>query len=232
MGIFIKRPLCLFCFCFIGASLLACALSIPLKITVFACLLLATALLFVLSSKITKRKYGLIEAAIATIFMGVAIISSLLAIDLPLKRLERFAAESAPVEFVVCNKEYSSRYSTKYEGVLLSTDKGKPNAKAYLVLDHEADFEAGDRLLLIGDIKVAEKEKENKIFSLPSDINVEITSTLDKDLIVKSNYDGKSPLVLAAKLRSKRYVRILPRERPGSRRQVPHLHERDPGDPR
>ena len=143
MGIFIKRPLCLFCFCFIGASLLACALSLPLKIT--------------------KRKYGLIEAAIATIFMGVAIISSLLAIDLPLKRLERFAAESAPVEFVVCNKEYSSRYSTKYEGILLSTDKGKPNAKAYLVLDHEADFEAGDRLLLIGDIKVA--EKENKIFS-------------------------------------------------------------------
>ena len=199
MGIFCKRPLCLFCFCFIAASLLATVLGIWLKLGTILLFALLTALLLILSRKIKKRKYGLIEAAICTFFVLLAVTSSLLAVDLPIKRLEGYVSEGTPVAFVVSNKEYSSKYSTKYEGILLYTDKGAPKAKAYLTLDHEADYKAGDKLLLVGDISLCEYEEST--LSLPRDVNLEITSTLDKDLIVDSRYEGFSLSITAARIR-------------------------------
>ena len=198
MGIFYKRPLCLFCFCFIGTSLLAVTLGIFGKIAILAASILATALLFFLSWRIEKRKYGLIEAAICAIFISISLASSLLAIDLPLKRLEKYTAENAPIEFVVLETEYNSKYSTRYEGILLSTDKGKIGQRAYLNFSHEADYVAGDRLLLLGKIEIAESNSET---ILPSDVNLEITSTLDKDLVILKEFDGFSLSVASAKLR-------------------------------
>lgn len=198
MGIFYKRPLCLFCFCFIGTSLLAVTLGIFGKIAILASSILATALLFFLSWRIEKRKYGLIEAAICAIFISISLASSLLAIDLPLKRLEKYTAENAPIEFVVLETEYNSKYSTRYEGILLSTDKGKIGQRAYLNFSHEADYVAGDRLLLLGKIEIAESNSET---ILPSDVNLEITSTLDKDLVILKKFDGFSLSVASAKLR-------------------------------
>ena len=205
MGIFCKRPLCLFCFCFISASLLATALTVWLKLGAIILLAIFTAFLLLLSRKIKKHKYGLIEALICTLFVSIAIVSSVRAVNLPLLRLERYVSENAPVAFVISDKEYSSKYSTKYKGILLYTDKGSPKARAYLTLEHEADYAAGDKLLLVGSISLC--ENGTSTFSLPQDVNLEITSTLDKDLIVDSKYEGFSLSITAARLRQ--YIRGL-----------------------
>ncbi len=205
MGIFYKRPLCLFCFCFIGASLLATMLGIWAKIILLAVCLCVAALLFFLSRCISKRKYGLIEAVICMVFVLAAFVSSILAIDLPLERLKKFTSQNSPIEFVVCETQYSSKYATKYEGILLSTDKGKIGEKAYLNFEHESDYKAGDKLLLLGSVALYKKDSQS--FSLPSDVNLEINSTLDKDLVIVKDFDGFSLSVTSARLRQ--YIRSI-----------------------
>ncbi len=200
MGIFYKRPLCLFCFCFIGTSLVAALLGIWVKVVLCAVSLAAAVFLLFLSKHIAKRKYGLIEAAICVIFTFTALVSSILAIDLPLKMLEKYASDNAPIEFVVLETKYSSKYAPQYEGILLSTDKGKIGEKAYLNLEHEADYLAGDKLLLVGNVVLYERDNEKR---LPSDVNLEITSTLDKDLVICKEFDGFSLSVTSAKLRQR-----------------------------
>lgn len=205
MGIFYKRPLCLFCFCFIGTSLVATALGTMDKLVLLCIGVVATAILFFLALKIRKRKYGLIEGAICTFFVAIALLLSLIAIDLPTKRLEEYTAKNAAIEYVVTEATYSSKYSTRYEGILLSTDKGKIGEKAYLEFSHEADYKAGDKLLLVGNISIY--KDDTKYSFLPSEINLEISSTIDKDLVILKEFDGFSFSVTSAKLRE--YVRKI-----------------------
>ena len=113
MGVFIKRPFCLFCFCFIAASLLSCVLPVPLKIALLSALLICSAIFFAFCYK-TKRKYGFIEAAVALIFAACAIFESLVFVGVRSNRLAAFVCEDSAVDFVVISEEYSSKYSSRY----------------------------------------------------------------------------------------------------------------------
>lgn len=201
MGIFVKRPLCLFCFCFIGAALAASLVNGLYKLILVAVLLVCAALLFILSRRISKRKYGLIEGFIALLFASVAVLETFLTIDLPQKKIERFERSDVAVEFLVATEENSSRFYTKYYGKLAAVDGSKVNKNAYLVLDYEAEFSAGDRLLLVGDITLVDDGSSDLI----SKKELEITSTIDKDLILCDAYRGFDVSIVCAKLG--KYVR-------------------------
>ncbi len=201
MGAFIKRPLCLCCFCFIGAALLGCFLGASLKLAILVALLLCAALFFLLSTRKTKRKYGFIQSAISLVFAAVAICQSLVFIDAREDRLNSLVRENAYVEFVVVSEEYSSKYSTKYEGKLLSLNGADADERAYLVLEHEADFRAGDRLLLVGNVSRTD-ERSSGVITLPEDTSLEISPTIDKDLIISEEFGGFDVWVTCGKLRS------------------------------
>lgn len=205
MGIFIKRPFCLFCFCFIAFSLLACALPSSIKLALLAVLLFVSALFFAFSYK-TKRKYGFIQTAISLIFAALAIFESLVFIDFREDRLGALECENAAVDFVVLSEEYSSRYSSKYEGKIRAIDGEEVNERAYLVLDTESDYFAGDRLVLKGNLSLIESESSS-VFKFPLDTALEITPVIEKDLFIVSDHDGFDISVICAKLRA--YVKDI-----------------------
>ena len=198
MGIFIKRPLCLFCFCFIGASLFACCIGVLLKLSLVLGLILCAAVFFLLYRRNYKRKYVFLESAIALIFVCIALFQSFFFVDLPREKSKALVSEGSAIEFVVISEEYSSKYSTKYFGKLFAANDARTDVNAYLVFEHEADYLAGDRLLLVGD--VSEIVENAKLIDLPKDAEIEITSTIDKDLIIVDKYEGANLSVLCARL--------------------------------
>ena len=196
MGIFSKRPLCLFCFCFIAASLAASVIEEHLKLISLAVVFVCAAILFILSRKIQKHKYQFIEGFIAILFVFLAVLESFLAIDLPSKRLARLESGDTAIKFLVVSKEKSSRFYTKYYGKLATVDGNKINEGGYLVLEYEADYSTGDRLLLVGDITLS----DNGSSVLPSKRELEITPTIDKDLILTDTYSGFDVSIICARL--------------------------------
>ena len=198
MGIFIKRPLCLFCFCFIGASLLSAVLSHVFWLPMLPLFALLSALCLLLSVYLKKIKYGLIEASIAFACVALALIVSFFTIYIPKTKAQKLVGESKQATFLVLDEVYSSKYSTKYFGKLLEANDARTDVNAYLVFEHEADYLAGDRLLLVGD--VSKVERDAKLIDLPKDAEIEITSTIDKDLIIVDKYEGANLSVLCARL--------------------------------
>ena len=201
MGVFIKRPLCLFCFCFIAAALAGCFVGKTVKLALLFITTLCAVVFFVLGRKMTKRKYGFIQSAIALLFSVVALCQSFVFIDAREDRLNSLMREGALVEFVVISEEYSSKYSTKYEGKLLSIDDSDVEENAFLVLEHEADFVAGDRIFLIGNVSRTENNSSGLV-TLPEDTSLEIISTIDKDLLVSDEYRDFNISVMCGRIRS------------------------------
>ena len=201
MGIFIKRPLCLFCFCFITATLVGCFLVLPLKLALALLLLAVGFALLLLSRTKPKIKYGLIEGALALLFAALALFLSAVFIDAREKKLNSLVSEYATVRFVVTKEEASSKYFTKYEGKILELNGKKTRAAAYLVLEHEADYSAGDCLLLVGDVTRPVKES----YALPSDVSLEISTAMPKEMILCEDFNGFDVSVACGKLRAAVY---------------------------
>lgn len=201
MGIFIKRPLCLFCFCFIGASLLSAVLSHVFWLPMLPIFALLSALCLLLSVYLKKIKYGLIEASITFACVALALIVSFFTIYIPKTKTQKLVGESKQAAFLVLDEVYSSKYSTKYSGRLLYCGDKETELSAHLLLDHEADYKAGDLLFLVGDISSAEKDNNSTIASDTKHFII-LEQTIDKDAIICEEYDKFHPLILSAKIRS------------------------------
>lgn len=201
MDIFIKRPLCLFCFCFIGASLLSAVLPHVFWLPMLPIFAVLSALFLLFSFYFKKKKYGLIEISIAFLCVTLALIVSFFTIYIPKLKSQKLIGESKQAAFLVLDEEYSSKYSTKYSGMVLSSDGEESNISAHLLLDHEADYKAGDLLFLIGNISSVEKDNAN-ILTSDSNSYIILEQSIDKDAIICEEYDKFHPLVLSAKIRS------------------------------
>lgn len=201
MGIFIKRPLCLFCFCFIGASLLSSVLSHIFWLPMFPVFAVLSIVCLLSSLHFKKIKYGLIEASVALTCVALALIVSFFTIYLPQLKAQKLIGESRRAEFLILEEEYSSKYSTKYSGKLLWVEGEKSNLSAYMLLDHEADYKAGDTVYLIGDISSVEKDNSKALYSTDN-ISLILEQTIDKDAIICEEYNKFHPLIFSARIRN------------------------------
>lgn len=177
MGIFIKRPLCLFCFCFIAASAVACNVSTLCVIYGFAVSLIVSLCLLILSFIFKRRKYGLIEAFIALIFAALAFAVSFLSIHLPSYRQDKLCSEQAKVKFLVIEEEYNTKYSSEYTGKILLVGEEYVYIDGTLSCSYEGEYSMGDCLWLIGNV---EKGEDTLV----------VTPTIDRETIVSKRYDN------------------------------------------
>ena len=206
MGIFIKRPLCLFCFCFIFSALLACFIATPIKLCLLLALLVGAAVFFILSRRKAERKYGFIQTSLALFFAALALVWSVVFVDVREYKHGALEADGVGVEFVVLDEKYSSRYSSKYEGKIVAIDGTEVSVSAYLALEFESDFVAGDRLLLIGNVSKVDNNSQGLI-ELPSEVLLEVVPTIDKDLIISEEFREFDLSVICARLRE--YVKNI-----------------------
>ena len=162
---------------------------------------LSSAIFLLLSFYFKKKKHGLIEASIALACVTLALVVSFFTIYIPKTKSQKLVGESKQVAFLVLDEVYSSKYSTKYSGKLLHCDGEERSLSAHLLLDHEADYTAGDLLFLVGNISSAEKDNTN-ILASDSNSYIILEQAIDKDAIICEEYDKFHPLILSAKIRS------------------------------
>lgn len=200
MGIFIKRPLCLFCFSFIAASLAACFCGGKYNLYLFLTLCAALSVCILLSFVIRKRRYGLIEASIALFMAVVAFVTSFIFIQCVDKKREAFCGNDITAEFVVLKTEYSSRYSSSYEGKIISLNGRRVSLPAYLKCEYEGEYAVGDTVFTLVDIVCLDKDNENDLIVLPRDITLSATPVVEKEQAIV--YDSAPRFdVLCAKAR-------------------------------
>ena len=180
MGIFIKRPLCLFCFSFIAACLAACLYNGRYNLYLFFACLVALIVCLALSFILKMKKYGLFEAVIALFMALLAFVTSYFFIDRAEYRAKELCGEELTVEFLVLEENYSSRYSSSYDGKLISVNGEKVSVPAVLKCDYDGEYAIGDTVFTLATVETFEKE-EAKIISLPSDVILCVTSTVERD---------------------------------------------------
>ncbi len=200
MGIFIKRPLCLFCFCFIFASLLACSFSGRYALVGFFFCLGASVLLFAFSFIFKNRKYGLIEAFIALLFAAVAFLVFHLSINMPILAAENYCGEDKTVHFLVLDEDYSSRYSSRYTGKIIMVNGEETNITASFICEYEGDYTAGDYVLGFG--KIIQPQREEGFVSLPEEILLNFQPTVENEQMPVYKYDGFRLDILCARMRN------------------------------
>jgi len=201
MGIFIKRPLCLFCFSFIGASLLGCAFGGKYNLFAFFGSLLVASLFFALSFVHEKRKFGFIEAAIALLFVALAFLSLYLSVTLEKNKATEYCGEGKTVRFLVLDKDYGSRYSSKYTGRLISVNGTDVDIPAELVSEYDGEYAIGDVVFTFGNIELLEAKEDGKIIILPSDTVLSIETTVEAEQAIVSPCDGYALSILCARIR-------------------------------
>lgn len=180
MGIFIKRPLCLFCFSFIAASLAACLYDGRYNLYLFFACLFAFIVCLVLSLIIKKKRYGLYEAMIALLMAILALVSSFVFIDRREDKAKELCGEELTVEFLVLEQNYASNYSSSYDGKLISVNGRKVSVPSMLKCSYEGEYALGETIFTLATVSIPEKT-EDRIISLPSDIILLVTPTVEKE---------------------------------------------------
>ncbi len=211
MGIFIKRPLCLFCFSFVGASLAACLYNGRYNLYLFFACLAALIICLVLSFIIKKRKYGLYEASIALFMALVAIISSYLFIERVDKKAKELCGEEISAEFVVLEIDYASSYSSLYKGKLVSVNGRDVSVAAELRCEYEGEYVVGDSVFTLASISYIENAEEGEMLTLPSDVILSVVPAVEKEQAIVYPAEGRFD-VLCARLREgvrARFMSIL-----------------------
>lgn len=196
MGIFFKRPLCLFCFSFIVASITACFFDGRYNLYLFLLCVAALIVCIVLSFKIKKRKYGLIEASIALFMALLAFLSSYIFIDMSDERAKELCGEEITVEFVVLEEDFVSRYSSSYEGKLISVNGEKVSIPAKLSCEYEGDYAVGDTVFTFADVSYMESHAD-KILDLPSDVILCIEPMVEREQAIVYKGEGRIDVLFA-----------------------------------
>lgn len=199
MGIFIKRPLCLFCFCFIASSLVACMLDGTTRIFLAVLSVVLFATLLFASRSFKKRRIGIISAAISIIFCFVAFLESYLAILLPQRTAQRLESESDTVVILVLDEIYSSEYSSKYFARLEYAGGEECSISSYLLCEYESDYKPGDVVCFVGSIS---QNSDSDAFGFPPERALTVVSS-ESERVVVNKYEGFDLQVMCAKLREK-----------------------------
>lgn len=147
MGIFKKRPLCLFCTLFLIVTLFSWQIStkyMPAILFVFALL----ALSFII---INKGRARLMILCISLVVIFATLLHSYLFVKLPTEKAKEHIGMSK-VHCYIIDDEYVSEYSEQYCVKIINVDGEDTNIRATLVCDFPAELSAGDEIYGIGEI--------------------------------------------------------------------------------
>lgn len=152
MGIFYRRPLCLFCCLFLVGSLVAWfspSLTIPWILGVLA---FAIAVLFCLLFFFRRYRIRILTVALCVISVFCSVGFSYLTIDLPQARAWRWLGEHE-VELVITEVLSESEYSARCKGTLICVDGEKMNCSVISEYAYGASLAIGDRVVGRADVE-------------------------------------------------------------------------------
>ena len=161
MGLFYRRPLCLFAFLFVAFSLFGFLLDdtmLLISLGVLALLLLLLCGVSVTVQRLRARRALCLTGILALIVAMFAVAYSFLTVTLPLRNAERFAGERLFVAEVV-REEYRADDYARYSVLLINIDGESTNISATLFCNSDREFSPKDRIAAKGMME-SPKEKD------------------------------------------------------------------------
>ena len=178
MGVFHRRPLCLFCAVFIVTAVISSLLTFEIKMWVIVAVAVALILAVVLFVVLKRGSLNVLFSIICLLVTLASLISVALRIDLPSYRSEKYEGKyNAAISIV--DKEYSSRYTDKYVAYVENIDGEDVRIKSILTC-------SSDTALNIGDVLYAEVE----ISSVKQDADE--SRYLDNDILLNVYLDEQA----------------------------------------
>lgn len=145
MGIFYRRPLCLFCFFFLLGALCAWLLPADTVPWCMACLLALGLALLAAALLLSRHRIVLLTLMLCVASLLGSVAHSYFLIDLPTRRAKEWVGEHA-AEVLVLDVTYRSSYRSSYSARLVRIDGEKTDLSIQLSDFVGAELEAGDRV--------------------------------------------------------------------------------------
>ena len=151
MGIFYRRPLCLFCCLFLLGAIAAWFLPSKLLLWMMAALFLMILALFLCVRIARQQKLRFLTLMLCAISLFGAILHSYVTVDLAQTRAWQYLGRRE-VELTVTEAVLKSEYASVYEAVLTSVDGKESHCTVTLQYDFPFDLSAGDRVYATAEI--------------------------------------------------------------------------------
>ena len=145
MGTFYRRPLCLFCFLFMVASLFAVNIGTKAKLILLAVLAAIVFICAVIMIIFKKIRMVLLSFVLCIAAVAGAVANTYFRIDMAQIKANGYEGYRT-VEMDIIEKDRSSAYSSSYEVRIKQIDSDRVSVKAYLVFYFATDFSVGDKV--------------------------------------------------------------------------------------
>ena len=157
MGIFFNRHLALFCSIFAAASLCGCILSYKIKCVVLIVSLLLLLALAIIFAFLKRHKAAIITVILCIAFMTLALLISVLKMDIPIKNAGEYSNEQHNITATVIEINYQNDFYSLYTVRINEIDDKKVSKKAALELEYNASLKLGDIISLYTTIEAIDK---------------------------------------------------------------------------
>lgn len=146
MGLLHKRPLALFCVCFLVALYGAFWMSSGVKLLCFAVMGIASFVLFLLSCLHKTWRIRWIALCLCMLSMAFAFLHAYTRMDRRMEEALSYTGKRT-VECQILSVSHTDSHRTECEAALLQIGEERTNLRVYLICGFSAELHAGDRMV-------------------------------------------------------------------------------------
>lgn len=178
MGLFHRRPLCLFCLLFIITAAISAQVALEVKTWIVVSVGIALIFCSVLFIILKKYRMHVLFSVLCLLVMLSSIANVALRVDLPRDRAQKYEGKyNAAISII--DKEYSSRYTDKYVVYIENIDGEEVRKKSILTCSSDTPLNIGDVLYAEVEISPVKKDADESRY-------------LDNDILLIVDLDGNA----------------------------------------
>ena len=157
MGIFYRRPLCIFCLLFMVTSVVSIYAGYAGKMWAVAILLSLLLIGIALMAIMKNKRIIILSCLLCVVSVACALSNTLLRVDIPRNNVQGYLGTKT-VEMDILDIERISRYSSSYEVRIYNIDDEDVRIRATLVIHFPTELSVGDTVLANGDVSHTEDD--------------------------------------------------------------------------
>lgn len=186
MGVFKRRPLCMFCLIFLAVSALALNISLSINLVIAAAFALVAVIFLILSLKLKKYHVKFMTVFLCLAVTVVAFLHSSLFTGIPRNQAKEFVGERKVLCYVTDDKTLSE--DNEYYVVKIKNIDGKATSiKSVLSCDFKTDLESGDEIY-----GLAYVDENKNSYTLSDGCLLDVSMSDPQNCYVRYTSEGRS----------------------------------------
>lgn len=182
MGLFHRRPLCLFCFLFLLSSIFAISVDHKLKLVAFCVVTVVIFSLILLALLFKRGRMILVSVMLCCVAVVCGFANTLYRIDAKQMSAESYVGFRT-IEMDVLGVEYTSAYSSTYDVKIRNIDGEMTSIRSLAVFSYPSDYCVGDKIFVNAEIRVNDQSEQLLVASVDSSVPCYLQK-FDQDLPV------------------------------------------------